>query len=347
VPVSAVDIISPAFERMKRLLFGPFRFGQWVRFAVVGFLAGEMGGGGGCSTNLPFNPSQSDPFPAPTFPGSGPLAIMAIGLLIVIGFALLIVWLYVNSRMRFVLFDSVIAGECRIRESWSRRGTPAFRYFVWQILILLAALIGLCVLIGFPLLAAFGMGWFRNPREHLLALVLGGAFFILMLLAWFVVLAFVNVLTKDFVVPQMALGDLSASEGWSRLWPMMKAEKGPYALYLVMKLLLALAAGVIFGLLTISVILLILIPVGGIGVLTVLGGRAAGLTWNPITIAIAIVVAGVILLALFFIGSLISVPSIVFFPAYSLYFFADRYPPLNALLFPPVPPPGPPLRDTT
>jgi hypothetical protein len=73
--------------------------------------------------------------------------------------------------------------------------------------------------------------------------------------------------------------------------------------------------------------------------LTVLAGRAAGLTWNPLTIAIAIVVGGVILLAFFLIAALISVPSIVFFPAYSIYFFAERYRPLHTLLFPSAGPP--------
>jgi hypothetical protein len=336
VPVSSVDVIGPAFQRMKRQLFGPFRFGQWVRFAVVGFLAGEMGSSGGCGTRLPFDlPSQrSDQFQAP-FPGAGPLAVLSIGLLIVLAFALAILLLYISSRMRFVLFDGVVAGECRIRESWSRRGTPAFRYFVWQILIILAAIVSLCVLIGLPLLAAAGLGLFQNPRDHVLAFVFGGLALLLLLVAWIVVFATVNVVAKDFVVPQMALENITAGEGWSRWWRMMKTEKGPYAGYLGMKLLLAIAAGVIFGIVTLIVIVVILVPVGGIGALTVLAGRAAGLTWNPVTIAIAIVIGSLILLAMFFIGSLISVPKIVFFPAYALYFFADRYPPLRALLFPP------------
>jgi hypothetical protein len=38
---------------------------------------------------------------------------------------------------------------------------------------------------------------------------------------------------------------------------------------------------------------------------------------------------------------LISVPVIVFFPAYSIYFFAQRYPPLASLLWPQPPPVAP------
>jgi hypothetical protein len=46
-------------------------------------------------------------------------------------------------------------------------------------------------------------------------------------------------------------------------------------------------------------------------------------------------VAGCVFLAIFLtLTSLISVPAIVFFPAYSIYFFAARYPALSAVLYP-------------
>jgi hypothetical protein len=49
-------------------------------------------------------------------------------------------------------------------------------------------------------------------------------------------------------------------------------------------------------------------------------------------------VVGCILLGIFlYLVSLISVPAIVFFPAFSIYFFADRYPRLKAALNPAVP----------
>ena len=41
------------------------------------------------------------------------------------------------------------------------------------------------------------------------------------------------------------------------------------------------------------------------------------------------------LAVLLYVIALISVPAIVFFPAYSIYFFASRYLPLDALLHPP------------
>ena len=65
MPISAVDAISPAIEHTKRQLLQPFRFGQWMRLAVVGLLAGELSSGGGC--NMPRFPSSN------VFPGNGGL----------------------------------------------------------------------------------------------------------------------------------------------------------------------------------------------------------------------------------------------------------------------------------
>jgi len=342
MPLSAVNVISPAFERMKRQLFQPFRLSQWFRLAVVGLLAGEMGGGGGIGGKFPSGPSASEgpilqgnnlPF------GGGILFIAMIGLIALVALVFVIVLIYVSSRMRFVLFDSVLAGECRIREFWRRRGDLAFRYFVWQILFALCVLIGIALLFAFPIGLAFAMGWFSSPRDHVLPLVLGGIVLVLAFLASIFVTGVVAVLVKDFVVPQMVFDNVSVGEGWRRLWTMMKLEKGGYAGYVGMKIVLAFSAAIILGIAAVIVFLVLLIPVGGVGAITVLAGRAAGLTWNPLTIAIAIVVGGIILVAIILIAALISVPAIVFFPAYSIHFFAERYPALHAALFPPPSPP--------
>ena len=60
-----------------------------------------------------------------------------IAVLIVAGLVLMVLFLYLSSVMRFVLFDSVVAKECRIRDSCSRRQGPGWRYFVLQILLFL------------------------------------------------------------------------------------------------------------------------------------------------------------------------------------------------------------------
>jgi len=334
MPLSAVDVITPAFERMRQQLFRPFQLSQWFRLAIVGILAGEMGSGGLTSRFRSGPSSQEGPiFQGMRLPfGGGLLFIVVVALLVLLAVILGIVLLYVSSRMRFVLFDSVLAGRCRIRDFWRRRGDVAFRYFVWQLLFALCVVIGMVFLFGIPAGFVLGMGWFSSPRAHLLPLLLIGILFFLIFFASLIVIGVVQVLVKDFVVPQMAFDNVSVGEGWRRLVSMMKEEKGGYAGYIGMKIVLAFAAAVILFVAFFVVLLVLLIPVGGVGAITVLAGRAAGLTWNPLTIAIAIVVGGIVLMALILIAALISVPAIVFFPAYSIHFFAERYPPLRAAM---------------
>ncbi len=132
----------------------------------------------------------------------------------------------------------------------------------------------------------------------------------------------------------MALEGVSAFEGWRRLWPMIKVEKGGYAGYIGMKIVLAIAAAILVGIATFIVGLIIAIPTVGLGIIAVITGKSAGLTWDAYTITLAIVVGSILLAGFLYLVSLISVPVIVFFPAYSIYFFSARYRPLSVVLYP-------------
>jgi hypothetical protein len=333
VPISAVDTLSPAFQHTKQQLLQPFKIGQWAKLALVGFLAGELSSGG-CNTSS---------FRTPPVDGGGSFGLPAINpawlagaiaILIVAGVVLGILFLYVSSVMRFVLFDSVVAKNCEIRQGWGRRQAPGLRLFVWQILLMLGFAAGLIILVGIPAAFAFAVGWLNEPRQHMLPLVLGGMLLFMVLFAFVVSFFLVHVMTKDFVVPQMAVENVSAMEGWRRFWPMLKSEKGGYAGYIGLKIVMAIGAAVLVGIVSMIVILIMLIPVGGVGAIVVLGGKAAGLQWNLYTITLAVVVGTLVVGLILYVISLVSVPPIVFFPAYSIYFFAGRYPALQQLLYP-------------
>jgi uncharacterized membrane protein len=269
-----------------------------------------------------------------------------IAVLVVAGFVLGILLMYISSVMRFILFDSVLAKECHIRQGWGRRQGPGWRYFLWKLLYTLVTFGVLIVLLGIPLGFAFAVGWLTDPKQHVVPLVLGGIVLFFAFMIFVIATAVIYVLTKDFVVPQMALEPIGAMEGWRRLWAMIKAEKGGYAGYIGMKIVLAVGAGIILGVIGFMIALIILIPAAGVAVAAVLGGKAAGLGWTAATISLAVVAGCVLLVIFLLVTSLISVPAIVFFPAYSMHFFAARYPALHAVLYPvpPAPqiPPGPP-----
>lgn len=349
MPISAVDAISPALLHTKKQLFQPFRFGQWAKLAVVGLLAGELGSSSGCN-NFNFNniklprgdsgrqflqsflqPSFSQPsWNMPDFA----LYAGLIAALVAAGLVLGIILMYVSSVMRFILFDSVLAQECRVGEGWSRRQGPGFRYFLWKILYILASLVFFAVVIGIPVALGVASGWFKEPKEHMAPLILGGIFLVLAILIFSLMAAVVFVITKDFVVPQMALEGIGAIEGWRRLWPMIKAEKGDYVIYLLMKIVMAIAATVIIGIVTLILGLFFVVPTAMLGIVGVLVGKSAGLSWNAYTITLAVVVGCILFFIFLYLVSMVSVPAIVFFPAYSIYFFAGRYPALSRALYP-------------
>ena len=318
---------------------------------MVGLLTGEMGSSGGCNTNVNL-PSGKFHWPRlqqstlhihnaflPSPWTNHPFLFAAgVATLIAVGLALVVLLVYVNSVMRFVLFDSIVAKECHIRAGWARRKRPGFRLFVWLLLLMAATWAAMLIIIGGPVALAWALGWFVHPGEHILRLVVGGLLLFVVLLVLAVAALVIQVMTKDFVVPQMALEDVSAFEAWRRLWLWVKHDGGGYAGYIGMKIVLAIGASIAFAIVAGVAILIVLIPMGGVGLVAVLSAKAAGWTWNAHTIALAVVVGLIALAIVLFVAALISVPIIVFFPAYSIYFFAPRYAQLAALLWPPPPP---------
>src|SRR5436190_3638563 len=97
-------------------------------------LAGELGSSGGCNVpsnfQMPKSDGGSDKFLDPGLWNHNPAVVAGlITIGVVVGVVLWVVFLYLNSRMRFVLSDSIITKECRIREYWRRRRELGNRYF--------------------------------------------------------------------------------------------------------------------------------------------------------------------------------------------------------------------------
>src|ERR1044071_1985624 len=118
--LSAIEALNPAMKRTQAMLLRPFRFLTWLKMGLIGWLAGELVG-------LNFN------FQVPAFPGQGihvpsapgggmhwpssQLLVLAI-LVGIVGLAMAMVFLYLFSRFRFILFDAVLSGQPGIRRAW-------------------------------------------------------------------------------------------------------------------------------------------------------------------------------------------------------------------------------------
>ena len=350
MPLSAIDTISVALEHTKQQLFRPFRWGQWLRLAVLGFMTGELSSGGGCSSGNFSWPSKTQTQPRGeeflSLPHMDPS--MAGHIFLFAGLALLLlcvvilVWMYVGSVYRFILIESIVTKRVSLREGWHKWHATGRKFFLWRMVFQIALGMAFAILIGIPVGIAALLGWFSKPESHMAPLILGGVFLVLLFVLFVITAAVVAVFGKDFMAPVMALEGTDFADAWSRLLGMMQTDKGGYAGYIGMKIVLAIAAGILFGIMIFLVILILALPFGLLGVLAVVAGKTAGLTWTAGTITLAIVAGTLFFALLMFVSSMLSVPVTVYFPAYSIYFLASRYPKLDAWLHPAPPQPASP-----
>jgi hypothetical protein len=357
MPFSAVDSISLALEHTKQQLFRPFRIGQWLRLALIGFMTGELSSGGGCNpgsfNDLKKIQDQSNgseqflamPHIDPQM--TGPI-LFAVGVGLLLFCVFVLIWMYVGSVYRFILIESIITKNVSLREGWHKWRAAGRRFFLWRLVFQFALGIFFAILVGIPLGAAALLGWWDNPSAHTAPIILAAIPFVLLLFVAIFAAAAVWLFGKDFMAPIMAVENLDFADAWSHLLAMIKKEKGAYAGYIGMKILLAIGAGILFGIVIFIVILLVALPFGIAAGVAIVAGKAAGLTWTVGTVTLAVVAGTIFFAVLMLVSSLLSVPVTVYFPAYSIYFFASRYPKLDAWLHPPpapVAPPAPPLLE--
>ena len=349
---SAVESISPAFARTKNLLFRPFRFGLWARLAVVALITGEAGGGSSGGGSLPnFNPNRGGSgdnhwagaahfLGEPGWEQIQPhLGWIVVG--VVLALAVIVLWIYSDCVYRFILLDAVVSGQCRLREGWRRWRSAGRRYFLWVIAFGLVQFVLVGTVAGIPLLLAYRAGWFEHPDLHLGGLIGGGILLALLVIALVVVLVIIDMLGRDFLVPVIAFEDVGAMDGWERLLAMMGAEKSAYAVYVLMKIVLAMAGAIVFAILDLIATLVLLIPLGLLAFAGYLIGNGIGISWDISTELLVGAVGLLAIAGILYVVGFLYAPGLVFFQSYTVEFFAPRYGQLGSKLLPPEPPKSP------
>ncbi len=332
---SAFDAVSLAMQHVRQQIL-PFRWSQWWRLAVLGLLTAEITSGGcgmppmsGPVGPLPGEPSQGGSW------GADPLAWLDEHLLVVIASVIAIVvvtgllmllWTYVNSITRFILIDTVVARRCDgIRAGWRKWRGPGRQFFVWQLVYQLVTFLAVVLLIAAFAIPAVQSGYTATTVVLVIACACS-------LLGLAIAAAVVYVIGKDFMAPILAIERNGFRAAWRTLLGIMREDKGGFAAYIGVKILMSLVAGVL--LMIVFLILMLPVILGGFAVAAAI--EASGIVWTDAMIAVGIAVLGLFLTLLLVVGlSAVSIPFTIFFPAYGLHFLSPRYPPLDAWLTPP------------
>jgi hypothetical protein len=304
MPVSVIDPINPAIERVKTVLFSPFDLGRWLTIAFCAWLAqmGRYNGGSGGG-----HPGEGRPTPAEevnrvkdyvlaNLDWIVPLGIVALAL--GIGIALLLVWL--SSRGRFMFLDCVARNQAHVREPWVRFGNHAASLFAFRVVVGIIAA-GILLTLG---IAGGVLAWISHVSGFDAVSVLGLVSLGLVFAVVTILFLIVGLFTTDFVVPIMYLHAVNCTQAWRMLLDLTSWNQGRFILYLLFQIVLKIAIGVlVFG-------------------ATCMTCCFACCIW--------------ILLALPYVGTAILLPIRVFERSYSAYYLSQYGPQFNVFT-PPVP----------
>ena len=240
-----IEIFAPfgvAFEWMKTVLFRPFDFVKWLTIALAAFIGGSWGGG--------FNFSRLGQFKSNDFkynvakhgdwPGNWDITPWVVAIVIVVFaviVALSVAWMWVSSRGRFVFTDCVVKNRAAIGEPWREFRREGNSFFFFLLTVGMATLV-LIVIAGFFLWGVFGASDNDGAR---IGFVIG---LIMLGLIW-IVLALLFAVLSQFMVPVMYRRRCLAREALVDVAKLMAANPGPFVLFILFGLVLALAVAVV------------------------------------------------------------------------------------------------------
>ena len=328
--ISAADAISPAIQRTITFLFRPFRLSTYLKLCLVAVVTEGFGGNFNFSGPSGHTSKHGASFfPSPTLTSGWIAVLVAISVVsIVIGCLLF----YLITRLRFAYFHCLIHNTKGIGPGWRLYRAPATRFF-W-----LNLAVGLCFLLVAALIALpFAAGFwrlFRNTGGHpdvgsMLALILPLIPIILLLVL--AALA-VDLILRDLMLPHFALENATADEAWSAAWTHIKAEKGGFFVYALLRVILPIVAvvGLFVVLILPSLVFIAAVVAVEVGLHVAFANSLIGIF---LEVLVGLVAFGIALAVGIGVGGPVSTA----IRQYALLFYGSRYQPLGDILFPPPP----------
>jgi len=334
--LSATEAISPAIARTKLILFKPFRLGRSWKFSATAYVSTM----GTFFFPLPLLGLFAIPVAFRDAPHWAVWAIFG-GILLLL---VITVFLFILcSRLQFPFMDIVMNRSAFVAPLWRQYGPQARRWTQAKVVIGTIAMLVLTV----PL-APFIWFWLRNinnipTANHPHPLAFPFAFFGIFFLVYAVIIliALALSLLNDFMLPPLALEDVSIHDSWQWVVALVRAEPGQVALYALLKIVLGFVAQMACVIVFEIIFFIVMMVIG------LLSAVLAGLLHAMHVPDLIFQIITFTLLFGFefaFIGYFspfsYGIP-LVFLEAYKLYFLGGRYPPLGEILDRTTPPSQP------
>jgi hypothetical protein len=333
--ISAADAVSPAIQRTRTFLFRPFRLGTYLKLCLVAVITEGFGGSFQFSSPVGHSSHHKLNLYTSSTLTSGWIAMLVAASVVMI--VLSFVLFYLITRLRFAYFHCLIHDTKKIRPGWHLYRAQATRFFwvnvgVGFCFLLVAALVMLPFAAGFWRL-------FRNvpagghPDFAIILALLLPAIPVILLLVLLAIAA--DLVLRDLMLPHFALENATAGEAWSAVWTRIKAEKGSFFAYALLRVVLPIVAMVgLFVLLILPGILFIAVIAAvevGLHAAFSYATSAVAMMGIVLKVLVGVVAFGTVMLAGIGFGGPLSTA----IREYALLFYGGRYQPLGDILSPP------------
>lgn len=236
--VSVVDPIGPSITWVKQVLFRPFDMERWF---VIGFCAWLAtlganlgGGGGGNNSGMRIENARHE------LPGVEAwiqahlwwLILAGTGLLL-LGFTLYLVLLWLRCRGRFMFLHCVRHCVAEVRRPWSLYRHLARSLFLFRLVLGVLSFVAIAIPTAIFLVTLWPLSKI-SPSAMLVPLLL----YFPTIVMFGLILGAVGKLTHDFVVPLMVLRQTTCRSAWSELLSLIGRNKARFVLYLFFQLII-------------------------------------------------------------------------------------------------------------
>jgi len=275
--ISVIKPISPAIEKVKTILFKPFEIGKWFTIGFCAWLALLGQKGANFHANFPCNNFCRLGTPLGrvknVFSEHFLLIVVLASFGLLIGLAVMITLLWLNSRGRFMFLYCVAENKAEVKMPWHNFRKPANSLWLFKLisgfivficLALCAAMITLTVIL---LTKSYG----RIRAAEILAIVCLALVTALIAIASALFFKFTN----DFVIPIMYLRPCSCTDAWHRFLQILSSRKGAFALYILFQIVIsmvivAILIALVFGTCCCAALFLVIPYVGTVLMLPLL-----------------------------------------------------------------------------
>ena len=242
-----IEIFEPfgvAYGVMKKILFQPFDLSKWLVIGFAAFLAGSWGSGfQGRIPSGNWNVKSTSYNHAPISESLPPWLMPFLFVIIVAIVVLALVFAWISARGRFIFLDCVVKNRPAIVAPWKEYRREGNSFFLFCLVV---GLLGFVVVVGLALLVAVPLGVFSGGKMTGGLGVAAICVIIFLGLVWVVFLIIFAVATQ-FMVPVMYRRRCRAREAFATVWALIRNQPGPFVLFVLFGIVLALALVVVGG----------------------------------------------------------------------------------------------------